>query len=119
MNNDSLPLEHDLGLSFQDRIDILYHEIELAVRWDRPSILFAIYKSDFIRDEVDALLREKLKKISQKTHSIKTSHGNQIDFLSQISKLPDLSQTVLLIDGFNWECGTEGCLLYTSPSPRD
>ncbi|HEY5270239.1 MAG TPA: tetratricopeptide repeat protein [Anaerolineales bacterium] len=112
MNNNSLHLEHDLGLSFQDRIDILFHEIELAVRWDRPSILFAIYKSDFIRDEVDTLLREKLKKISQKTHSIKTSHGNQIDFLSQISQLPDLSQTVLLIDGFNWECGTEGVRVF-------
>jgi hypothetical protein len=74
MNNDPIHLEHDLGLSFQDRIDILFNEIELAVRWDRPSILFAIYNSDFIRDEVDTLLREKLIKISQKTHSIKTSH---------------------------------------------
>lgn len=112
MNNNSSRLEPKADLSFQDRIDILFNEIELAVRWDRPSILFAIYKSDFIRDEANTLLKEKLEGISQKTYSIKTNCVNQFDFLSQINKLPDLAQTVLLIDGFNWECGTEGVRVY-------
>src|SRR5450759_1297990 len=107
MNNNSSRMEPKAELSFQDRIDILFNEIELAVRWDRPSILFAIYKSDFIRDEANTLLKEKLEGISQKTYSIKTNCVNQFDFLSQINKLPDLAQTVLLIDGFNWECGAE------------
>jgi tetratricopeptide (TPR) repeat protein len=108
MSSDSLHLEHDLILSFQDRIDILFHEIELAVRWDRPSIIFAIYKSEIIRDEVNRLLAEKLANISQKTNSINTNSKNKFDFLSQISQLPDLFRTVLLIDGFNWKCGTNG-----------
>jgi tetratricopeptide (TPR) repeat protein len=113
MNNDSCHLENDIGLPIEDRIDILYQEIELAVRWERPAILFAIYKSDSIRDEVNTILQEKLKAISQKTHSIKTNYPDQFDFLSQISKLPNLSQTVLLIDGFNWECGAEGVRVFT------
>jgi tetratricopeptide (TPR) repeat protein len=108
MNNDPLHPELDISLPFQDRIDILFHEVELAVRWDRPSILFAIYKSDITRDEVNTVLQEKLEKISQKTHFIQTSFNNQFDFLDQIAQLPDLSQTVLIIDGFNWECGPEG-----------
>lgn len=112
MNNDSRHIENDIGLPFEDRIDILFQEIELAVRWDRPSILFAIFKSDFIRDEVNTILREKLKNIAQKTHSIKTNNLDEFDFLSKISQLPDLSQTVLLIDGFNWECGTEGVRVF-------
>ena len=60
MSNESHLQEQDLSLSFQERIDILFREIELAVRWDRPSILFAIYKSDIIRDEVNSILQEKL-----------------------------------------------------------
>ncbi len=108
MNNESHHPELDISLPFQDRIDILFREIELAVRWDRPSILFAIYKSDITRDEVNTVLQEKLEKISQKTHFIQTSFNNQFDFLDQISQLPDLSQTVLIIDGFNWDCGPEG-----------
>jgi tetratricopeptide (TPR) repeat protein len=108
MNNESPHLELDISLPFLDRVDILFHEIELAVRWDRPSILFAIYKSDITRDEVNTLLQDKLAKISQKTHFIQTSFNNQFDFLDQISQMPNLSQTVLIIDGFNWECGPEG-----------
>ncbi|MGZ3958746.1 MAG: tetratricopeptide repeat protein, partial [Flavisolibacter sp.] len=112
MNNESHHQELDISLPFQDRIDILFREIELAVRWDRPSILFAIYKSDIIRDEVNSILREKLGNISQKTHLIQTSFNNQFDFLNQISELQNLSQTVLIIDGFNWECGPEGVRVF-------
>jgi len=113
MNSDPLHLEPDFDLSFQDRIDILFHEIELAVKWERPSILFAIYKSELIRDEVNYLLKGKLQNIAQKTHTIRTNDTDQFDFLSQISLLPDLSRTVLLIDGFNWECGAEGVRVLT------
>lgn len=108
MKNDPLRLEQEISLPFDDRVDILFHEIELAVKWDRPSIIFAIYKSDSIRNEVNILLEEKLKNIAQKTRSIKSGKANQFDFVSQVSQLKDLSQTVLLIDGFNWECGVEG-----------
>jgi tetratricopeptide (TPR) repeat protein len=112
MNNDPRPVENDIGLPFEDRIDILFQEIELAVRWDRPSILFAIYKSESTRNEVNSLLSEKLKNISQKTHSITTNFSDQFDFLSQISQLADLPQTVLLIDGFKWDCGEEGVRVF-------
>jgi hypothetical protein len=30
---------------FKERVDRLFHELELAVKWDRPSILLAIYSS--------------------------------------------------------------------------
>ncbi len=112
MNNETHHQELDINLPFQDRIDILFREIELAVRWDRPSILFAIYKSDITRDEVNSVLREKLESISQKTHLIQTTFNNQFDFLDQISELPNLAQTVLIIDGFNWECGPEGVRVF-------
>jgi tetratricopeptide (TPR) repeat protein len=108
MNNDSPDLGPDLSLSFQDRIDILFHEIELAARWDRPSILFAIYKSACIRDDANKQLEEKLASISQRIHFIRTNNKDEFDFLSQIPQLPDLAHTVLLINGFNWKCGTEG-----------
>jgi tetratricopeptide (TPR) repeat protein len=110
MSNETSHAEQDIALSFQERIDVLFNEIDLAVKWDRPSILFAIYKSAAIRDEVNALLQERLRAISQKTRSIKT---DQFDFISEISQLPDLTETVLLIDGFNWECGSEGVRVLT------
>ena len=108
MKNDPHCVKQEINLPFEERVDILFREIELAVRWDRPSIIFAIYKSDSIRDEVNSKLEGKLGKIGQKTHFIKTNEASQFDFLSNISQLPNLSETVLLIDGFNWECGADG-----------
>ena len=112
MNNESKNPESEISLPFDDRIDILFQEIELAVRWDRPSIIFAIYKSDQIRDEVNEKLAKKLSSISQKTHTIITNHKDQFSFLSQISQLADLPQSVLLIEGFDWECGAEGVRVF-------
>ena len=112
MINDPQHSEINLSLPLEDRIDILFQEIELSVRWERPSIIFAIYKSDAIRDEVNSILQAKLEKIAQKTRFIRTNHIEKFDFLSQISQLPDLPQTVLFIDGFNWECGTEGVRVF-------
>lgn len=110
MNSESPHRELELELAFQERIDILFHEIELAVKWDRPSILFAIYKTESVRDEVNAVLNEKLKSIHQETRCIKTE---QFDFVSEISQLHDLARTVLLIDGFHWECGRDGVHVLT------
>ena len=31
--------------SFEDRVDILFRELELAIKWQRPSILLAVYSS--------------------------------------------------------------------------
>ena len=34
---------------FEDRMDILFHELELATKWQRPSVLLAIYSSEYVR----------------------------------------------------------------------
>ncbi len=109
MNNNSSHVD-EVEATFQERIDILFHELELAVKWDRPSILFAIYKSEQVRDEVNNLLSGKLASLSQKTNRIRTDN---FDFMKEIAGLPNLSQTVLLIEGFNWECGKEGLSVLT------
>ncbi len=108
MNNDSPHPVLERNLSFDDRIDILFAEIELAVRWERPSILFAIYRSEAVREQVNGKLAEALGEIGQKSYYIKTDCDSEFNFLTQISQLPDISETVLFIEGFNWACGAEG-----------
>ena len=55
-------------------------------------------------------LSGKLASLSQKTNRIRTDN---FDFMKEIAGLPNLSQTVLLIEGFNWECGREGLSVLT------
>jgi tetratricopeptide (TPR) repeat protein len=105
MNNDSRDLGQEMILPFRDRIDILFHEIKLAVMWDRPSILFAIYKSETTREKVNQILKEELDHINQKIQFIKTSGKRQFDLLSEISQCPDLTKTVFIINGLFWKYG--------------
>jgi tetratricopeptide (TPR) repeat protein len=113
MSNDAPVPVPEATASFEERIEILFHELDLAARWDRPSILFAIYKSESVRDEVNRKLGEALATISQNSYFIETKVDSGFDFLTQISQLPDLSKTVLFIDGFHWNCGTEGVQVFT------
>ena len=43
---------------FEDRIDILFRELELAIKWQRPSVLLSIYSSEYVRADADTRPRE-------------------------------------------------------------
>jgi len=97
---------------FEERIAELIHELELSVKWDRPSILFAIYRSEHIRAEAEAILADRLTGLKQKTVRIHASDEKNLDLLEKIRTTPELEQTVLFIDGFKWECGPEGARVF-------
>ena len=50
---------------FGDRLETLFGELELAIKYDRPSILLAVYRSEFVRAEAEAALAEKLRGLGQ------------------------------------------------------
>ena len=39
---------------FEDRVDFLFRELELSIKWQRPSILFAIYSSEYVHSAAEA-----------------------------------------------------------------
>jgi len=92
----------------EEKTDILFREIELATRWERPSILFAIYRSTSVRDRVMADLGNRLTAIGQKVHLLPLSDEDQIDTLEDFGKLPELSQTILFLDGYKHEVDQNG-----------
>ena len=95
MNNEP----HFSSSNLEERTDLLFREIELAARWERPAILFAIYRSESIRDQVMAELKQKLTGIGQKIHLLELSNKDQIDSLQESANLPDLSSTNIFLDG--------------------
>jgi hypothetical protein len=38
--------------SFDERVEILAKELELAVKWQRPCILLLVYSSEYVREDV-------------------------------------------------------------------
>jgi hypothetical protein len=45
--------------TFDDQIATLLEEIDLAIKWDRPSILLAVYSSELINNQAQDALRKK------------------------------------------------------------
>jgi len=49
-------------ITLKDRIFVLLDELELAIKWDRPCILFAVYQSEYVKEDVQSILRKSLEK---------------------------------------------------------
>jgi len=83
-----------------DRIDILFRELELAIRWKRPSILLAVFNSEHTHNEVESILKKRLLAIGQDVHSFKIEDTEQADVPQYLTNLPHLEQKVVFVEGF-------------------
>lgn len=101
MNSSSSPEEYETTLTFNEKVDILFNEIDLAIKWSRPSILFAIYSSGIVLSKAKAGLEDRLSHLNQKINIIEISGKKQSNFSSEIFKVPRLSHSVLFIDDIN------------------
>lgn len=94
-------------ISLTDRIAILFDELGMAIKWDRPCILFAVYQSEYIKEEVQSVLRHSLIKQGNdvlKYTVDKTHYDVAIDLRDQAGR----NQSVFFISGLRWG-GGKGC----------
>jgi tetratricopeptide (TPR) repeat protein len=108
----SIPDEIPLIDPFEDRIDILFHELELATKWQRPSVLLAIYNSDDIRADADIALENRLHNLGQSTYHIRIKNQKNADVSLLISELADFGNVVFFIEGLRWEAGEDDRCTY-------
>ena len=98
----SIPVEDPLTEPFEDRIDILFHELELATKWQRPSVLLAIYSSEYVRADADIALENRLHNLGQSAYHIKIKNQKSADVSLLISELANLSNVVFFVEGLRW-----------------
>jgi len=102
---------------FDDRVDTLFGELELAVKWNRPSILLAVYKSELVQADIERLLNARLAQIGIKVVHILVNE-NQFDIPLQLIKQPDIEKTVFFISGLKWGGGRSGRNAYRALNIR-
>ena len=49
-------VRQSLGETFDERVEILAKELELAIQWNRPSILLVVYNSEYVRTDVESAI---------------------------------------------------------------
>jgi tetratricopeptide (TPR) repeat protein len=101
---------------FEDRVDILFRELELAVKWQRPSILLAIYSSEFVHTDAKATLKNRLIAMAQYVHYFQVVNDENSDIPLLISEIPDLDKTIFFIEGLRWGGGKDGIRAYRALS---
>jgi tetratricopeptide (TPR) repeat protein len=97
---------------FEDRVDILFHELELATKWQRPSVLLAIYSSDYIREDADIALENRLHNLGQSAYHIKIKNQKSADVSLLISELANFSNVVFFVEGLHWGAGEDDRCAY-------
>jgi len=95
-----------------DRIDILFRELELAIRWQRPSILLAIFNSDHIHNEVESILKNRLLTVGQDVHSFKIEDDENSDIPAYLTNLTLIDKKVIFVEGFKLGGGQENAQAY-------
>ena len=113
-----LPLRQpELNQSFAQRVDILLRELRAALRHDRPSILLAIYASEFVRQEAEAALQEGLRAVGQTTTALRINEQNY-DLLPLMAEHPARQTTVFFLSGLQWGGGKDGRAAYRALNIR-
>jgi tetratricopeptide (TPR) repeat protein len=86
---------------FEDRIENLFRELELAIKWQRPSVLYGIYKSEYVREEVEAVLKERFEGIEQRVINLDILSNLSSDFSSALLKITNLEKSVICVNGLS------------------
>ncbi len=104
--------------SFDDRIGILSDELELAIKWNRPSILLVVYSSESIRSKAEVALAAKLRKLKQAVTNYRVTDATSDDIPLYLSQLPNKDSTVFFVSGLQSDNGVDGRNAYRALNIR-
>lgn len=97
--------------SLEARVEMLFRELELAIRWQRPSILFAVYRSEYVRADAALLLARKLEVEGQQILWLTLEEFAQTGLPACFISLPEPEQTIVFVRGTT-ESEEEGASWY-------
>ena len=111
------PQEPEKIDSFDERLEIIFEELSLSIRGDRPSILLLPYASEYIRSEVERLLGIRLGSIKQKLVPFVVSE-KQFDLPLLLSRRPDRKKSVFSVLALSMGGGKSSANAYRALNMR-
>jgi tetratricopeptide (TPR) repeat protein len=89
---------------FEERVNIILDELSLGIRWERPSLIVAVYRSEHIKNAVQAILAKSLGESGQAVlhYSVDKSHYDiPLDLLNH----PNRERAVYFVSELLWGGG--------------
>jgi tetratricopeptide (TPR) repeat protein len=84
--------------SFTEGLVTLLEEIQLALQWDRPSILLAIHKSKTGQVDTQQSLEQKILKSGKQVIPVQVESANP-DVILEMSKTPNFRDAIFFVSG--------------------
>lgn len=85
--------------SLEARVDMLLRELELALHWQRPSVLFAVYRSEYVRVDAALTLTRKLETAGWQILFLSLTDLVQGNLAARLDSLPDPDRAILFVQG--------------------
>src|SRR5512135_3896782 len=101
MTNPSVETTEEV-MSFDERIEILGKELELAVKWQRPCILLVVYSSEYVRADVESALENYLIDLGQSAVRLQLKNQRTESVLSFLREFKNPENAVFLVNGLHW-----------------
>jgi|GEM_PF-555834 len=114
MTTTKIPIQTTNTGALDDRIDILFRELELAIRWKRPSILLAVFRSEHIQNQVGSILKSRLLTVGQEIHTVKIENNENSDIPAYLTNLTLIDKKVIFVEGFKSGDGQKNIQAYHS-----
>jgi tetratricopeptide (TPR) repeat protein len=115
--NRAMSLQAELRESFQTRLERVYRELERAIRLQRPAILLLIYASEWVRDEVERALTQRLGELGQRIVRLRVDEDHA-DVPALLAEAPNPQQAVFFVAGLQWGGGADGLNAYRALNLR-
>ena len=103
--------------SFEDRVDTLFKELELAIQWQRPSILLVSCESKSVRADVKLSLKNRLTEIGHELVQIPVNE-KRFDVPLLLSRRKDRDHSVYSIHSLALGGGKKGANAYRALNIR-
>jgi hypothetical protein len=89
---------------YQDRIALLLDELALGIKWERPSLLISVYRSERVKDTVQPILEKTLAGWGQAICHYRVSRLHY-DIPLETMRSPEHQKTVFIVSGVRWGGG--------------
>jgi len=104
---------------FEEHLEILTRELELAVKWQRPCILLVVCNSSHAREAAQAELQNLAIDLHQKTDRIKIKDQGMVNGSGFLKEFSDPEHTVYFVEDFYEEGSPQSMLHATLNSQRN
>jgi len=90
--------------TFEDRVNIVLDELSLGIQWERPSLIVVVYRSEHIKNIVQAILAKSLGESGQVVlhYAVDKLH---YDIPLELLDHPKHRQAVFFVSGLRWGGG--------------